>query len=42
MLVWIRLNQQAKEAKKTIYALKFGLLDDYMRQQLKNPSLSFA
>jgi len=42
MLVWIRLAQRAREAKKTIYALKFGLLDDYMRQQLKNPSLSFA
>ncbi|WP_075834994.1 hypothetical protein [Deinococcus marmoris] len=31
MLVWIRLAQAAREAKKTIYALKFGLLDEYMR-----------
>lgn len=42
MLVWIRLTQRARAAKKTIYAVKFGLLEDYMRQQLKNPSLSFA
>lgn len=42
LLVWIRLAQYAREAKSTIYTLKFGLLDEYMRQQLKSPSLSFA
>ncbi len=40
MLVWVRLSQLAHQAHTTIYQLKQGLLDDYMRQQLRNPSLS--
>jgi hypothetical protein len=39
MLVWVRLKQVANEIGKTIYALKQGLLDDYITQQLKNPSI---
>lgn len=40
MLVWVRLNQLAQDMSTTIYQLKQGLLDDYMRQQLLNPSIS--
>jgi hypothetical protein len=37
ILVWVRLKQVAHEAKQTIYQVKHGLLDDYLRQQLKSP-----
>jgi hypothetical protein len=40
MLVWVRLNQLAQEAQTTIYQIKQGLLRDYMRQQLRQPSIS--
>ena len=39
MLVWVQLHKLARQSKKTIYQLKFGLLSDYMRQQLANPSI---
>jgi hypothetical protein len=39
MLVWVRFNQLAQAAETTIYQLKQGLLDEYMRQQLRNPSI---
>lgn len=39
MLVWLRLKHLAAQAQQTVYQLKHGLLDDYMRQQLKNPSI---
>ena len=38
MLVWIRMTNIARNLKQTIYRVKHGLLDDYLRQQLKNPS----
>lgn len=41
-LVWVSLNALAKQAGQTIYQLKHGLLDDYLYQQLKNPSLTMA
>src|SRR5579859_1802299 len=34
ILVWVRLKQVAHQAASTIYDLKEGLLDDYMRSQL--------
>ena len=40
MLVWVRLTQLAQSAQSNVYQLKQGLLDDYMRQQLRRPSLS--
>ena len=40
MLVWVRLNQIAQDAQTTIYQIKQGLLDTYMREQLRNPSVS--
>jgi len=39
MLVWVRLKQVAQETASTIYALKQGLLDDYMRAQLRSPAI---
>lgn len=38
-LAWHYLTKMAREAKTTIYALKEGLLSDYMRKQLTNPTL---
>jgi hypothetical protein len=38
-LVWVHLKRVAKERDTNVYRLKFSLLDDYMRQQLKNPSI---
>jgi len=37
MLVWIRLTEMARKTSVTIYRLKRGLLDDYLRQELRNP-----
>ena len=39
ILVWVRLKQLAQESASTIYQLKHGLLDDYMRSQLRSPAI---
>ncbi len=39
LLVWIRLKSLAIANNSNVYQLKHGLLDDYLIQQLKNPSL---
>ena len=39
ILVWVQLKRLAHQTGKTIYQLKFGLLSDYMRDQLKQPSI---
>ena len=41
-LVWVRLKELAAQTGRTIYQLKHGLLDDYLIQQLKNPSLKMS
>jgi hypothetical protein len=38
-LVWVRLKALAAQTGRTVYQLKHGLLDDYLLQQLRNPSL---
>jgi hypothetical protein len=38
-LVWGRLKHLAAQTGRTVYQLKQDLLDDYLIQQLKNPSL---
>ena len=38
-LVWVHLKRLATRLSTTVYQLKFGLLDNYMRQQLENPSI---
>ena len=39
ILVWIRLKQVADETARTIYQVKHDLLADYMRQQLRSPTV---
>jgi len=38
-LVWVRLKQVAVETHRTVYQVKHGLLSDYLRQQLRSPSV---
>ena len=38
-LVWVRLKALAAHTGRTVYQLKHGLLDDYLIQQLRKPSL---
>jgi hypothetical protein len=42
LLVWVRLKALAVQTRRTVYQLKHGLLDDYLVQQLKNPSLKMV
>ena len=42
ILVWVRLKQVAVETGRTIYQVKNSLLDDYLRQQLKSPSVQMC
>jgi hypothetical protein len=42
LLVWVRLKELAAQTSRTVYQLKHGLLDDYLCQQLKNPSLKMS
>lgn len=42
LLVWFFLKRHAQQLLSTVYALKQGLLDDYMKSQLRNPTLRFA
>ena len=42
LLVWVRLKELATQTGRTVYQLKHGLLDDYLIQQLKNPSLKMV
>lgn len=39
MLVWVRLKQVAQQTTSTLYQLKQGLLDEYMRSQLRSPAI---
>lgn len=41
-LVWVRLKALAMQTGRTVYQLKHGLLDDYLIQQLKRPSLKMV
>jgi hypothetical protein len=41
-LVWNRLSFLAQQFRTSIYALKQNLLDDYMKQQLRSPSLQMG
>jgi hypothetical protein len=41
-LVWVRLKALAAQTGRTVYQLKHGLLDAYLIQQLKSPSLKMV
>jgi hypothetical protein len=40
ILVWVRLKQVACETQQTVYQVKHGLLSDYLRQQLRSPTIT--
>jgi len=42
LLVWVRCKDLAANSCRTVYQLKHGLLDAYLIEQLKNPSLKMA
>jgi len=42
ILVWVRLKQVAQDTRQTIYQVKHGLLSDYLRQQLKAPTVKMT
>lgn len=42
LLVWLCLNDLATTTKQTVYQLKHGLLSDYLKQQLRQPTLRFS
>ena len=39
ILVWGRLAELARAAGSTLYQIKYGLLDDFLCQQLRNPTI---
>ena len=41
-LVWAHLKRVPRQLNTNIYQLKFGLLEDYMRQQLIEPDISMV
>lgn len=41
MLVWLSFKELAYKVKQTVYQLKQGLLSDYLKQQLRNPTVIF-
>lgn len=42
LLVWNRLKDLAHQSGRTVYRIKYGLLHDYLVQQLKNPGVQMA
>jgi len=42
VLVWIRLTALARKAMTTIYQIKQGLLAEYLKQELRSPSVKFS
>jgi hypothetical protein len=39
VLIWVRLAVVARNTRQTLYRVKHGLLDAFLRQQLKNPAI---
>ena len=42
ILVWVRLKQVAHRTKQNVYQVKHGMLSDYLRQQLKSPTVKMV
>ncbi|MGJ0492137.1 hypothetical protein [Methylobacter sp.] len=40
LLVWCRLKELARSAGRTVHQLKQGLMEDFLIQQLRQPSLT--
>ncbi len=41
VLVWIRLTELARSAATTVYQIKQGLLTQYLKQEIRSPSVRF-
>jgi len=41
-LVWVRLAQVAYQSGQSVYQVKYGLFADYLRQQLKAPTIQMT
>lgn len=41
-LVWIRLAQVAYQTGQSVYQVKYGLLEDFLRLQLKDPAIQMT
>jgi hypothetical protein len=39
---WLRLKQLAYSTGRTVYQLKYGLLSNYLIQQLKHPVIAMT
>lgn len=42
VLVWIRLTELARKSGTSIYQIKKNMLSDYLRRELRSPSVRFA
>ncbi len=40
VLVWVRLADIARKTGRTLYQVKHELLDDFLRRELRNPSVT--
>jgi hypothetical protein len=42
VLVWIRLTELARKSMTSVYKIKQGLLAEYLKQELRSPSVKFS
>jgi hypothetical protein len=42
ILVWVRLAAVARQTAQTLYRVKHGILGEFLRQQLKNPTVAMT
>ena len=42
LLVWVHLMRKTYETGQTLYQVKYGMLSDYLCQQLKSPNLEMT
>jgi len=42
VLVWVKMTAIARKARTTVYQIKKNLLSDYLRQELRSPSVRMA
>jgi len=42
MLVWLCFKELAYKTEQTVYQLKHNLMADYLKQQLRNPTIAFC
>ena len=42
VLVWIRLTELARKSATTVYQVKKNMLSDYLRRELRSPSVRFS